>query len=175
MEQVQPAEQQIPAEMQQSLLPGEQVLFVAYSDLNQIRLFLIISMALFFGFCVVLGLIAAPEISFGDYAIVLMKSFLFQLAFVLTIFAQILFFQMQRSVVYAITNKHFRWGYRIWRTKKYVNNSVRLEPRAIAEAQGSILVFSSQSKILRFGPIKDASELARNLNTAIENSGEFDA
>jgi hypothetical protein len=175
MEQMQPADQRIPPEMQQNLLPGEQVLFVAHSDLNQVRLFLIISLALFFVFCVVLRLIGAPDISFGDYAIMLMKSFYFQLAFVLTIFAQIFFFQMQRSVVYVITNKKFRWGYRIWRTQKYINNTAEIEPRAIAEANGNILVFSSHSKILRFGPIKDASKLAQNLNAAIENSGQFDA
>ncbi|MBX9569297.1 MAG: hypothetical protein K2X77_10405 [Candidatus Obscuribacterales bacterium] len=170
MEQLQPASQTIPTEMRDALLPDEHVLFVAHSDLQKVRVFLVITLIMFFGVCTVLGVVGAPDIDFTDFAIVLIKSLPFQFAFLLTIFAQIVFFQMHRTCVYVITDRKFRWGYRIWRLKKFIINTLEIDPTTTATAKGSDLVLKSRSKSVRLGPIKEVSDLAKNLNLSAEKS-----
>lgn len=170
MEQAQPSSRTLSAEMQSTLLPDEQVLFVAHSDLQKIRMFLTAGLIIFFVFCAGLGIVVSPDVEFQEFAVVLIKSVQFQLAFLLTLFSQIFFIQMHKTFEYVITNKNFRWGYRIWGLDKFINNSIEITPQTQAHASMGVLVVKSNGRTVKLGPIQDVSDLTQKLNLAAEQS-----
>lgn len=164
MDQSQTTSQNLPAEIQQEFRPDESVLYVAHGDVQAVRIFLTILLGGFFAFCIIMCVIMGRDVPAQDLVVALIKSIQFQLAFLLTVFSQILFFQRHRTAIYVITNKNFYWGFRLWRKTPYVKKKVEISPEMKAKTNGLQLIVNAGSQRLNLGPIKDVADFARGLN-----------